>query len=51
VGVLASLSLPLAQAGIGILAISTYDTDYILVRDVDLGAAISTLAESGFVFR
>ena len=32
VGILASILTPLAEASIGILAISTFDTDYILVR-------------------
>jgi hypothetical protein len=30
-GVLASLAAPLAQAGVSLLAIATYDTDYLLV--------------------
>jgi hypothetical protein len=34
-GVLASMSTPLAQAGLSIFAISTYDTDYVLVRHGD----------------
>ncbi|MCK5430181.1 MAG: ACT domain-containing protein, partial [Anaerolineales bacterium] len=33
VGVLASLAVPLADAGVSIFALSTYDTDYILVKD------------------
>ena len=33
VGVLVSLAAPLADAGIPILAIGTYDTDYVLIRD------------------
>jgi hypothetical protein len=32
VGILAAIVTPLAEAGIGILSISTFDTDYILVR-------------------
>ena len=31
-GVMSSLTAPLAEAGLGILAVSTYDTDYILVH-------------------
>jgi len=30
IGVLAALATPLADAGIGVLAIGTYDTDYLL---------------------
>ena len=36
VGVLASMAQPLAEAGIPIVAIGTFDTDYVLVRAVDL---------------
>jgi hypothetical protein len=43
-GVLAALAGPLAQAGISIFAIATYDTDYVLVRETDLEKALETLA-------
>jgi hypothetical protein len=49
VGVAASIAVPLAAAGISILPIGTYDTDYILVRDVDLATAIATLTDAGHV--
>ena len=42
-GVLASLATPLAAAGIPIFAISTYATDYVLVRAKDLERALETL--------
>jgi uncharacterized protein len=42
-GVLASLAQPLAKAGIGILAISTFDTDYLLVAEANLDAAVAAL--------
>ena len=42
-GVLASLATPLAAAGISIFAVSTYDTDYVLVRETDLEAALAAL--------
>jgi hypothetical protein len=45
VGILAAVLRPLAQAGISIFAISTYDTDYILVRGDVLEKARSTLRE------
>ena len=32
-GVLASLAVPLAGVGVSIFAISTYDTDYLLVQE------------------
>lgn len=46
-GVLASLAQPLAEAGLSIFAVSTYDTDYLLVRVVDLERAVDALAVSG----
>jgi len=49
VGVAASIAGPLAEAGISILPIGTYDTDYILVRDADLAKAIATLTDAGHV--
>jgi hypothetical protein len=42
-GVLASLANPLAAAGISIFAISTYETDYVLVRAHDLERALERL--------
>lgn len=47
VGVLASIAQPLAGAGISIFALSTYDTDYVLVREPDLDRAIATLRAAG----
>ena len=47
VGVLVSLAKPLADAGIPILAIGTHDTDYVLVREVDLERAVGTLRHAG----
>jgi hypothetical protein len=42
-GVLASLLEPLARAGVSIVAISTYDTDYVLVRAETLSRAVAAL--------
>ena len=42
-GVLAGIAAPLAAAGISIFAISTYDTDYVLVREEDVERALRTL--------
>lgn len=47
VGVLASLASPLAEAGISIFVFSTYDTDYLLVQEKDLEAALTGLTEAG----
>ena len=46
-GILASLASPLAEASISIFAISTYGTDYILVRDHDLEEAKKVLSDAG----
>jgi len=46
-GVLASIAGPLAAAGVSIFAISTYDTDYLLVREHVLSAAIAALTAAG----
>jgi uncharacterized protein len=47
IGVLAGLAVPLAAAGISIFAVSTYDTDYVLVRRDDLDRAVRALREAG----
>lgn len=46
-GVLASLSGALAGAGVSLFAVSTFDTDYLLVRETDLDRALEALAEAG----
>jgi hypothetical protein len=38
---------PLAEAGISIFAISTYETDYVLVKQHALAQAIHALAQAG----
>ena len=43
IGILASISTILAQKGISLFAISTYDTDYILVKNKDIDNAIAAL--------
>jgi aminoglycoside 6'-N-acetyltransferase I len=47
VGVLASLLQPLAGAGVAVFVLSTFDTDYLLVREADLGRAVVVLREAG----
>jgi uncharacterized protein len=47
VGVLAGASGLLAAAGISIFAISTFDTDYILVKKAGLKAALEALRAGG----
>jgi hypothetical protein len=43
VGVLASLAAPLSEARISMFAVSTFDTDYLLVASENLEAAVSAL--------
>tara|TARA_Y100000588_G_scaffold355121_1_gene410036 strand:- start:71 stop:469 length:399 start_codon:yes stop_codon:yes gene_type:complete len=49
-GFLAGISDILAQGNISIFAISTFDTDYILVRSQDLYPAITKLRQAGYEF-
>jgi len=48
-GVLAALSAPLAKVVVPIFVVSTYDTDYLLVKAADLDRACTTLRDEGFV--
>ena len=48
-GILASVLAPLAKAGIGIFATSTFSTDYVLVKARDLDPAIDALRAAGHV--
>jgi len=47
VGILANISDVLARAQVGIFAVSTYNTDYILVKKADLSRAVSALRDAG----
>lgn len=47
VGILASVASPLAEAGASIFAVSTFDTDYVLVREEQLDLAVDTLRARG----
>jgi hypothetical protein len=44
------LSAPLAAAGVGLFAISTFDTDVVLVKSADAARAMSALEGAGFTF-
>ncbi len=46
-GVVAGLSTPLAEAEVPIFVVSTFDTDYLLVRSVDLERARRVLEDAG----
>jgi hypothetical protein len=47
VGVIAELARILADAGVSIFTVSTYDTDYILLKSLDMSTAIRALTEGG----
>lgn len=47
IGVLASVAKPLAAAEISLFAVSTFDTDYILVKRIHLNQAIASLTQAG----
>jgi hypothetical protein len=47
IGVLAALATPLAKASISLFVISTFDTDYLLVSEKQLHAAIAALRDAG----
>jgi len=49
VGVLSSLTSTLAQAGISIFAVSTYDTDYLFIKSTDMKKAVAALRNAGHV--
>lgn len=51
IGILSKLSSLLAENKIGIFAVSTYNTDYILVKSENFEKAEKVLAEAGYVIR
>lgn len=48
IGILAKLSAILAENEIGIFAVSTYNTDYILTKEADFEKALKVLEEAGW---
>lgn len=49
IGILSKLSGILAENKIGIFAVSTYNTDYILVKREDFDRAVNVLSDAGYV--
>jgi uncharacterized protein len=47
IGILAGLTRTLAEAGVSVFAVSTYDTDYILVSEANLPDARQALTAAG----
>lgn len=48
IGILAEISALLAENGIGIFAVSTYNTDYILTKKDSYERALEALAKAGY---
>ena len=46
-GVHASLAIPLAEADISVLAIATYATDYLLIKEQNVERALQVLEQAG----
>ena len=47
IGILSALAAPLAEAKVSLFAVSTFDTDYLLVAAESLSAAIAALGRAG----
>ena len=48
VGILAKITAVLADAQIGVFAVSTYNTDYVLVKEANFTRALAALAQAGY---
>ena len=48
IGILSKISSLLAENEIGIFAISTFNTDYILTKEENFGRAIEVLSKAGY---
>jgi hypothetical protein len=48
VGIIAGVSQTLSEANIGLFAVSTFNTDYFLVKEAELGAATIALRAAGY---
>lgn len=46
-GVLAAIATPLANAGVSIFSLATFDTDYVMVKEEDLAKACDALRAAG----
>ena len=47
IGIIFSLTRPLAKNGVSVFVISTFDTDYFMVKEKDLAKAIDALTAEG----
>lgn len=48
IGILSEISAILADNNIGIFVVSTYNTDYILVKEQNIEKAVKSLSEKGY---
>ncbi len=48
IGILSKVSTLMADNGIGIFAVSTFDTDYILIKEKDFQRALTILKDAGY---
>ena len=51
IGILSKISTCLADNGIGIFAISTFNTDYVLTKENDFSKAIEVLELAGYTIK
>lgn len=51
IGILAKISAVLAKAGVGIFAVSTFDTDYIFIKEENRAKAQTALTTAGYTLR
>jgi hypothetical protein len=49
-GITAKFSTALANAGVNLCVIATFDTDYIMVKSIKLPTAMAALEQAGFIF-
>ncbi len=49
-GVLSALAAPLAAAGVPVFVVSTFDTDYLFVKEARLAEAVAALRAAGHTF-
>lgn len=50
IGILSKITTILADNNIGVFAVSTYNTDYILVKEENLDKAVAALTQNGYDF-
>lgn len=49
IGIMSALTGALAEAGVSVFALSTYTTDYLLVREAELERAVASLRAAGHI--